>query len=298
MKKLILFSALAFGLSIGPKLIYASTPTNTPTNTPSPTASPTVTQTFTQTNTGNQNLAQTQTAIAATATYIATAYPTWTPTLTPTGTLTPAAVPTTGPQQLKSNARERIYIPASEFLASNGTGSATLVQDANDLSAFSFPDSGATMLAQWTVPWNFKGDLHIYALMACQALGETNVSLTVDAYGQHFNMTTQTAGTFSYYYPGAGGWTVNGSSTNVIAGTYTQGPPLWPVVPGTNYPVFSRVLLPIPAPLKGYIYSRPNCMILPGDTMNISIARAASGSQTTYLYGLEIEGDYSPQIPR
>ena len=282
MKKLLVLMALAFGLVLGPNLAHA-------VNTPTPNA------TLTQ---GQVNLQATQTAIAATATYIQTAYPSWTPTQTPTGTLTPSPTFTPGPKQLKSNDRERIYIPATQFLLSAGTGLVTLSQDGNNLSAFSFPDSGATMRFQYTVPWNFRGALHIYGLMACQSITETDCHLTVNANGQHFNMTTATAGAFSYYSPGGGQWTATGVSTNVIGSSYGSGASLWPIVTGTNYPVFSRVLLPIPAAINGYIYNQPNALMLPGDTVNFSVARSAAGSTTVYLYGIEIEGDYSPQIPR
>ena len=284
MKKNTLYAlALAIGLVFGPKLVYAATATPTPNATQTAAIA---------------NIQATQTAIAVTATYVATEYPTLTPTLTPTGTLTPSPTFTPGPKQLKSNYRERNYWNAQEILTSAGTGLATIAQDSNDLSYVALADSGATVRIQWTVPWDFKGGLNLFALMQCAATGETDVHITVDANGQHFNTTSQTQGTFSYVQPPAGAWSETGTSTNVIASSYGISASLFPGTATSGSEVFSRVSLPLPFGLNGYIYNLPSTNIWPGDTVNFSITRSDAGSTSVRLYGFEAEYDYNPDIPQ
>jgi hypothetical protein len=255
-----------------------------------PTPNPTLTQ-------AALNIQATETAVAATATYVQTAYPTLTPTLTPTGTLTPSPTFTPAPDSLKDVRRERTYFGPTDFLNSTGNGQATIVEDANALTYFAFPDTGAAMRLQWTVPYNFIGSLKLYAYMNCLALGETAATFNMLVNGQHMAATTQTAGTFNYYWPG-GAWAAESSATNVLVGSYGIPGSLFPGVTGENSQVVSRVLLPLTANLRGSVYSLPATLIQAGDVVNFGIVRAAAGTTTIALYGIEAEYNYKAGIPK
>jgi hypothetical protein len=281
---------LLLALALAPVLGWAATPTNTPT--------PNATQTAAQTQ-----IQQTQTAIAATATYIQTAFPTLTPTLTPTGTLTPSPTFTPAPKQLKSDQRERYVIYPVDFTSATGAtllnGTTTtggtvpwLAQNLSQTCAV-LSTGAAEVRMEWVVPRDFKGNLKLYAYCLNTVVGD-GVSLTVSVTGQHFNMTTQSAGTYSYTPPPGGFYQISGVSTQILAGTYADADPLW----DTPVQVVSRVHLPTAASLSAYATANPPGYVQYGDLLNIDILKAAGNAGLLYVYDVECQYDYYVGIPQ
>ena len=286
MKKLLLLSLLA--VLAGPHLGWAATPT------------PNATQTAAQTQ-----IQQTQTAIAATATYIATAFPSLTPTLTPTGTLSPSPTFTPVPKQFKPTTRERDDYTATQLTTANGTllsttaipgGTTPWLTQVNNQTVAVLSTGSASTSINWVVPRDFKGDLKIYAGLNAAAIGDS-VTITTNVYGQGFNLTTQTVGTYSYQAPTGGSYTFSGSgySGNVIAGV--QGTdPLW----DSPVQVLSRVLLPANPGVNAYSGTNPllyGATIHYGDELTVNLTRTSGGAGNVYLYWIEFQYDYYPGTP-
>lgn len=281
MKKMVLSILALVGLAVN-----GLAATNTPT--------PNATQTQAQTN-----IQATQTALATTATYVRTAFPSLTPTLTPTGTITPSSTFTPSPKQLKSNFRTRLYFVPSDFTQADGVtslGASALPGSASAWMAQSLSQSVAVLSTGaaevrlgMTVPWNYKGDMRLFLLMGAQTATDS-VTLTVGVTGQHFNMTTMTAGSFSYTPPPGGFFQLNGTATNVIVGQ--QGiAPLW-----ASTFVISRVFMPANAAVISYWTGNPTtglAQIMPGDVLNWDIKRTSGGSGNVFVYNAELQYDYA-----
>lgn len=282
MKKIVLMILALAGLAMN---AFAAAATNTPTYTPNATQTQAIV-----------NIQATQTAVAATATYVKTAFPTLTPTLTPTGTLTPSLSPTPGPKQLKSAFRTRIYFPPTDLTQADGITS---------LGASALPGATSSWLAQslsqtvavlstgaaevrlaTTIPWNYKGDLRLFAIMGVQTAGDS-VTITANMVGQSFNQTTVTAGTASYLNPAGGLWYLNGTAANVIAGVQPLAP-LW-----SSTFVISRVWMPLNPLSLNYWQANPGGTIQRGDIVNFDIKRTTAGLGNVYIYGFELQYDYA-----
>ncbi|MBU6231522.1 hypothetical protein KGP36_02540 [Patescibacteria group bacterium] len=280
MKKLLMLSLLA--LLAGPRLGWAATATPTPNAT--------LTQAIV-------NVQSTQTAVAATATYVQTAFPTYTPTQTPTGTLTPSPTFTPAPKQLKNNYRARVYFTPLQLTNGDGKTILTTTADPGGPNAYLAQALSQTVAVLttgtaeirlgWTVPWNFKGDLKFFAVMNAASIGDS-VTLTASVAGQHFNETTQTAGTFSYVWPG-GLYYMIGTATNVLTAPYGIGASLQ----DTPAQIVSRVLVPTNSAVSASPWNQQiGNTIQPGDFLNLDIVRTSGGSGVVNLYGIEAQYDY------
>ena len=252
------------------------------------------------------NLAQTAVALTTTATYIQTAFPTLTPTLTPTGTITPSNTFTPSPRSLKNDYRARVYFRPQDLTQDDGVtvlGATPLPGAANSWLAQSMSQTVAVLSTGaakvrlgMTIPWNYKGGLRLYALMGAQTIGD-NVTITASIMGQSFNKTTLTAGTYSYTPPTGGAYAIPGAATSILAGRYASDNPLW----DTPVCVVSRVQMPLAVAASYYSNANPLLVagiIRSGDVLNFSIARATAGVDNVYIYGLEVQYDFKPDIPQ
>ncbi len=266
------------------------------------TATPTPNQTATAIQTQIQ---ETQTAVAATATYIATAFPTLTPTvtLTPGGTITPTATFTPAPKQIKSKTFERNYRYPIDFTSAGGvallgsvttTGSTVpwLSQQASQTCA-TMSTGAAEVRVSWIVPWDFKGNLRVF-LYANDTVIADNISMTANVNVQHFNDTTQTAGTYSYTPPPGGAVSFSGTSNvALLAGLNTYSSAcLW----DSPVQVVSRIRMPVNNSVAAYVDAGPPIYntIHPGDSFNLDLVKAAGNGGLLNIYYVEFEYDNAP----